>query len=95
MGEKAGHHRTGSFPANMGPAAYNTALFFKKLRALDFCRPTPMPMTDVEAFPRTQHIIFNSKCVLTYGRFISALSINVLASWPACFKSFLCKQETN
>ena len=55
------------FPANMGPAAYNTALFFKKLRPLDFCRPTPMPMTNVEAFPRTQHIIFNSKCVLTYG----------------------------
>ena len=50
MGEKVGHHRTGSFPANMDPAAYNTALFFKKLRALDFCRPTPMPMTDVEAF---------------------------------------------
>ena len=54
------------FRLTWAPAAYNTALFFEKLRALDFCRPTPMPMTDVEAFPRTQHIIFNSKCVLTY-----------------------------
>ena len=28
MGEKVGHHRTGSFPANMGPAAYNKGIFF-------------------------------------------------------------------
>ena len=49
--EKVGHHRS-SFPAKMGPTAYNTALSFKKLRALDFCGPTPMPMTDVEVFSK-------------------------------------------
>ena len=49
--EKVGHHRS-SFQAKMGPAAYNTALSFKKLRALDFCGPTPMPMTDVEVFSK-------------------------------------------
>ena len=48
------------------PQLTTREFFFKKLRALDFCRPTPMPMTNVEAFTRTQHIIFNSKCVLIY-----------------------------
>ena len=34
MGEKVGHHRTGSFPANMGPAAYNKRIFFLRSFAL-------------------------------------------------------------
>ena len=63
-----------------------------QLCALGGCCPTPTPMKDVHAFPRTQHFIFNSKCVLSYW-FISALNINVRVSWPAYFKSILSKKK--